>query len=1298
MTQRLILTVPFPLLLLPFFSVVDDWFDGLQTFVRYICCRDWLGGWLLPQERSFFALQFPRGWWLFCLDNALSDDIDALQFKYFASIIERMGEDDRVIIATHEPDWIIDTHDKRTSGSNTAYLIKILKGKVALRLAGDLHCYYRHMPSPLIQEIKTTIKSQVSTAFNASAASSLVRGLMGYLFARKDGNAGGSDGGVEDDGEAHTIANVNELLAKDQAKLTEAMSVSPSAATAVPVTTTTTMSSDTANGTIIEEQQVSYSSMIYSKFTSYGGDGEGVFLEDIMDTLNPSIPISRTQSMPAIQHHIQASPSAALFKLNRSKAKINSSSMVRLTEEEEGELLQEDEDAVNNDLTSSRSSKAPKSARKKRHLKNVNSTAASSSSSSGLKDLPTPPPSFTFAPAHESEVGMLEPSLEACLDTNATTSSVNTTFSTIGGGDGDSVHALGARVRAWSNEEVCTWLTSVHITEDAIHDAFKANDVDGRLLLELDHTDLIEMGVQSQLKRKKIMIEINEMRQKLRDEEEEDDDDDEEHDEDDASGLSCDDVDSDGSESEQLARNILSASVSTLDLHDSSSAALATDVSTLDPCHASVSSTVTLPDAPSTVPKSISMPVQPSQTMIGLTAEPIDPTYVFNHRNVDLVSLSPTAPLTLESVISHTQQAELGRTIEHQIERALAAEPSPIPSANVPLSARASAPPTLASTSHTKQHSMSAATALVELPRDSPTLRALNPRSSMFDNLPPMALSSSSGAGAPMSSTPRANESLFGAGAVGVGPHSSATRRRSSRSPSTVSTSFTCSSPPMYNHPDAPPIPTDLKESVNQPFPEGSPAPAIYTHPSWSSLDDHDGDASSQSTIDTTNPTYLGVVAPSENVRPPPVLIVSGGGGAFLHPTSVPDPGPILFRGNRYVRASSYPPVSVSRAYALLNLFGFRRRNWRFDMFGGVLYFLMAFSLLPICNLDHIIESTSWYDALWQYILAIFNHWCLVISKGHVSLFMFTAIWLMLLSFGEVAWPWYKRAIIGTLHTLAHQLSAMGALVLMETCVEMGIHRKLIGQGEVLYQTFTRTFPIAATWVDQLDTQCYGIFGIVARLISNIVDVPDNMAHYKQTMCDSPDTMTRGQMWLYYFNCGLYLWVLMTPLVSFVFGAYLYVASTFLNAHYTEAFSSLRLEVYKNFLRFHINRDGDLEVYTLGIDHVPKQWTKSSTWSGHTQDGTVPSYEWSEPSVLKPEKGEPDRIKLIDYLVINKNPRSKEQFIRNDSNMLHHRQPSNMKYHPPPATSTRGPSIASLLVPASPTAQAKKVTATMKPI
>ena len=40
----------------------------------------------MSQEESYWALRLPHGWCVFGLDNALSNDIDALQFQYFARV------------------------------------------------------------------------------------------------------------------------------------------------------------------------------------------------------------------------------------------------------------------------------------------------------------------------------------------------------------------------------------------------------------------------------------------------------------------------------------------------------------------------------------------------------------------------------------------------------------------------------------------------------------------------------------------------------------------------------------------------------------------------------------------------------------------------------------------------------------------------------------------------------------------------------------------------------------------------------------------------------------------------------------------------------------------------------------------------------------------------------------------------------------------------------------------------------------------------------------------------------------
>ncbi len=46
-----------------------------------VLLQGWIGGWLLPQEASYFALALPHGWWLFGLDLALVDDIDMCQTR-----------------------------------------------------------------------------------------------------------------------------------------------------------------------------------------------------------------------------------------------------------------------------------------------------------------------------------------------------------------------------------------------------------------------------------------------------------------------------------------------------------------------------------------------------------------------------------------------------------------------------------------------------------------------------------------------------------------------------------------------------------------------------------------------------------------------------------------------------------------------------------------------------------------------------------------------------------------------------------------------------------------------------------------------------------------------------------------------------------------------------------------------------------------------------------------------------------------------------------------------------------------
>lgn len=83
-------------------------------------------------------------------------------------------------------------------------------------------------------------------------------------------------------------------------------------------------------------------------------------------------------------------------------------------------------------------------------------------------------------------------------------------------------------------------------------------------------------------------------------------------------------------------------------------------------------------------------------------------------------------------------------------------------------------------------------------------------------------------------------------------------------------------------------------------------------------------------------------------------------------------------------------------------------------------------------------------------------------------------------------------------------------------------------------------------------------------------------------------SLSRSVSAIYYTSVFIYFWVFSTPVVSLIFGSYLYICINWFHIHFDEAFSSLRIANYKAFTRFHITKDGDLEVFTLAVDKVNK--------------------------------------------------------------------------------------------------------------
>ncbi|MCO5547613.1 hypothetical protein L7F22_001064 [Adiantum nelumboides] len=169
-----------------------------------------------------------------------------------------------------------------------------------------------------------------------------------------------------------------------------------------------------------------------------------------------------------------------------------------------------------------------------------------------------------------------------------------------------------------------------------------------------------------------------------------------------------------------------------------------------------------------------------------------------------------------------------------------------------------------------------------------------------------------------------------------------------------------------------------------------------------------------------------------------------------------------------------------------------------------------------------------------------------------------------------------------------------------------------------------------------------GLYPACIKYLMSAFDVPEVIAVTRMNICkNGMAALPRGYALVYYVSIFFYYWVLSTPVVSLVFGCYLYICINWFNLHFDEAFSSLRISNYKSFTRFHITNAGNLEVFTVAVDRVPREWVLDPQWEEeelHVKAGT-PSYSRKYPSSWSPQRPFPDpnyNARIIDQFIIEK--------------------------------------------------------------
>ncbi|XP_040998134.1 uncharacterized protein LOC121244169 [Juglans microcarpa x Juglans regia] len=384
-------------------------------------------------------------------------------------------------------------------------------------------------------------------------------------------------------------------------------------------------------------------------------------------------------------------------------------------------------------------------------------------------------------------------------------------------------------------------------------------------------------------------------------------------------------------------------------------------------------------------------------------------------------------------------------------------------------------------------------------------------------------------------------------------------------------------------------------------------------------------------------------------------LLVNGCGGAFAHPTHVFGD----FKeshGVSYGCRASYPDKKRSRRLGFQNILKFKRENWRFDYVGGIMYYMLAFSVFPQCELHHIFEVDSklgfWrtcFRTLWNAFIYMLEH--SYVSLGAVMLLLIVAF---ALAPSKVSRK--KRVVMAILHVSAHLVAALILMLALELGLELLTRHKLSATTSGYehsshdHQHYESPeishFPppngtratIEKWWFRKL------YHGTFAEIIMLTFDLPKFIAVTRSNICkNGMASLSRFETILYYGCVFLYFWPLSTFVVSHVVGFYLYICVNWLDLHYDEAFSSLRIADYKGFTRFHIKADGDLEVFTLAVDKVPRAWMENPKWQREKKiDPERSSHKRWFPSKWMadyPCKDPLESVKIIDQFVIGRENR-----------------------------------------------------------
>jgi 3',5'-cyclic AMP phosphodiesterase CpdA len=279
--------------------------------------------------------------------------------------------------------------------------------------------------------------------------------------------------------------------------------------------------------------------------------------------------------------------------------------------------------------------------------------------------------------------------------------------------------------------------------------------------------------------------------------------------------------------------------------------------------------------------------------------------------------------------------------------------------------------------------------------------------------------------------------------------------------------------------------------------------------------------------------------------------ITAGGGGAFLHPTHAPA-APRLRDG--YKLKKSFPDERTSRKLARKNFF-LIRHSPLFGLMTGTLYLLLALATYTELGKHGLSRFQDVLSAVTSSVVA--RPWALALGLATIG---------GLIGFADAAFKRW-RTLFGALHGLAHISAAF-----------------LVAWGSV-YLTVS-------------------VLGICPEMLSGQEALVPGA-----TVCAAGWTHVVGKFVL----SSLFIFLGGFLIGPFIMGAYLALSvNSRFGAHSNEAFISLAVPDWKNFLRLRIDKAGQLTVYPVGLERVPRQWKPTNAGP------YAPAYEPDDPQATEP--------------------------------------------------------------------------------